>query len=187
MSRAGEWDVVVAGAGHNSLLTAAYAARAGFKVLVLEGAPRIGGDTTCEELTLPGFIHDPCATAHNLIQTNPEKALPILLKLLEGNASPKIKEKALFVLSQSGSDKSREIVANFARGKSNPDLQLKSLEYLALFGGKESRQVLADVYASATETKIKSCQQQRAGIPPRAEAKHRPAAARPQSRPHFPD
>ena len=71
MSRAGEWDVVVAGAGHNSLLTAAYAARAGFKVLVLEGAPRIGGDTTCEELTLPGFIHDPCATAHNLIQTNP--------------------------------------------------------------------------------------------------------------------
>ncbi len=65
------YDIVVAGAGHNSLLTAAYAARAGFKVLVLEGAPRIGGDTTSEELTLPGFIHDPCATAHNLIQSNP--------------------------------------------------------------------------------------------------------------------
>ena len=65
------WDIVVAGAGHNSLLTAAYAARAGFKVLVLEGANQIGGDTTCEELTLPGFIHDPCATAHNLIQSNP--------------------------------------------------------------------------------------------------------------------
>ena len=66
-----QWDIVVAGAGHNSLLTAAYAARAGFKVLVLEGAARIGGDTSCEELTLPGFIHDPCATAHNLIQSNP--------------------------------------------------------------------------------------------------------------------
>ncbi len=66
-----QWDIVVAGAGHNSLLTAAYAARAGFKVLVLEGATGIGGDTTSEELTLPGFIHDPCATAHNLIQSNP--------------------------------------------------------------------------------------------------------------------
>jgi len=66
-----DWEIVVAGAGHNSLLTAAYAAKAGFKVLVLEGAPRIGGDTTCEELTLPGFIHDPCSTAHNLIQSNP--------------------------------------------------------------------------------------------------------------------
>lgn len=66
-----DWDIVVAGAGHNSLLTAAYAARAGFKVLVLEAADRIGGDTSCEEMTLPGFIHDPCATAHNLIQSNP--------------------------------------------------------------------------------------------------------------------
>jgi phytoene dehydrogenase-like protein len=66
-----QYDIVVAGAGHNSLLTAAYAARAGFKVLVLEGANGIGGDTTCEELTLPGFIHDPCSTAHNLIQSNP--------------------------------------------------------------------------------------------------------------------
>jgi phytoene dehydrogenase-like protein len=66
-----QWDIVVAGAGHNSLLTAAYAACAGFKVLVLEGAARIGGDTACEELTLPGYVHDPCATAHNLIQSNP--------------------------------------------------------------------------------------------------------------------
>ncbi len=71
MSGVREWDVVVAGAGHNSLLTAAYAARAGLKVLVLEGAARIGGDTTSEELTLPGFTHDPCSTAHNLIQSNP--------------------------------------------------------------------------------------------------------------------
>src|SRR5256714_1129202 len=66
-----EWDVIVAGAGHNSLLTAAYAARAALKVLVLEAAVRIGGDTTSEELTLPGFTHDPCSTAHNLIQSNP--------------------------------------------------------------------------------------------------------------------
>jgi phytoene dehydrogenase-like protein len=65
------YDIIFAGSGHNNLVTAAYAARAGFRVLVVEGAPRIGGNTTCEELTLPGFIHDPCATAHNLIQSNP--------------------------------------------------------------------------------------------------------------------
>ena len=64
-------DIIFAGAGHNNLVAAAYAARAGFRVLVLEGAPRIGGDTGTEELTLPGFLHDPCATAHNLIQSNP--------------------------------------------------------------------------------------------------------------------
>jgi len=105
------------------------------------------GSQTDEELKLLAI--------NSLLHTDPEKALPILMKLLEGNASPRIKEKALFVLSQSGSDKAREIVASFARGKSNPELQLKSLEYLALFGGKESRQVLADVYASTSEKKIK--------------------------------
>ncbi len=65
------FDVVVAGAGHNSLVAAAYLAKAGFSVLVLEARPLVGGDTASEELTLPGFIHDTCSTAHNLIQASP--------------------------------------------------------------------------------------------------------------------
>ena len=64
-------DVVVAGAGHNSLVSAAYLARAGFEVLVLESRPVVGGNTATEELTLPGFHHDSCSTAHNLIQASP--------------------------------------------------------------------------------------------------------------------
>ena len=64
-------DVVVAGAGHNSLVTAAYLARAGYEVLVVEARPVVGGNTATEELTLPGFQHDSCSTAHNLIQASP--------------------------------------------------------------------------------------------------------------------
>jgi phytoene dehydrogenase-like protein len=66
-----ECDVVVAGAGHNSLVAAAYLSRAGFRCLVLEARDGIGGDTSTEELTLPGFLHDSCSTAHNLIQSSP--------------------------------------------------------------------------------------------------------------------
>jgi phytoene dehydrogenase-like protein len=66
-----EPDFIIAGAGHNSLITAAYLARAGLHVLMLEGRDRIGGDTLTEELTLPGFYHDTCASAHVLIQNNP--------------------------------------------------------------------------------------------------------------------
>lgn len=65
------FDVVVAGAGHNSLVAAAYLAKAGFSCVVLEARDRIGGDTATEELTLPGFWHDTCSTAHNLIQASP--------------------------------------------------------------------------------------------------------------------
>jgi phytoene dehydrogenase-like protein len=65
------FDVVVAGAGHNSLVAAAYLARAGLSCVVLEAREDIGGDTSSEELTLPGYLHDTCSTAHNLIQSSP--------------------------------------------------------------------------------------------------------------------
>jgi len=52
------WDGIVVGAGHNGLTCAAYLARAGLKVLVLEANPWIGGGTVTEELTLPGFKHN---------------------------------------------------------------------------------------------------------------------------------
>src|SRR4051794_41398501 len=64
-------EVVVMGAGHNSLVCAAYLAKAGLEVLVLEASPAVGGNTRTEELTLPGFAHDSCSSAHVLIQNNP--------------------------------------------------------------------------------------------------------------------
>ncbi len=67
----GRAEVVVVGAGHNSLVAAGYLARAGLEVLVLEAGPTVGGNTRTEELTLPGFAHDSCSSAHVLIQNNP--------------------------------------------------------------------------------------------------------------------
>src|SRR3954468_22898238 len=64
-------DVVVIGAGHNGLVAAGYLAAAGLEVLVLEAGSAPGGDTITEELTLPGFAHDSCSSAHVLIQNNP--------------------------------------------------------------------------------------------------------------------
>lgn len=64
-------EVVVVGAGHNSLVCAGYLARAGLDVLVLEAAATVGGNTRTEELTLPGIAHDSCSSAHVLIQNNP--------------------------------------------------------------------------------------------------------------------
>jgi phytoene dehydrogenase-like protein len=65
------FDVVVAGGGHNSLITAAYLAKAGYEVLVLEAREAVGGGAVSEELTLKGFRFDSCSTGHTLIQPNP--------------------------------------------------------------------------------------------------------------------
>lgn len=65
------FDIVVAGAGHNSLVCAAYMAKAGYKVLVLEGRPTIGGGSKTAEVCLPGFKEDLCSSVHGAFRTNP--------------------------------------------------------------------------------------------------------------------
>ena len=60
------WDVIVVGAGHNGLTAAAYLARAGRQVLVVEARERIGGACTLEE-TWPGYRVSPCAYLAGLL------------------------------------------------------------------------------------------------------------------------
>ena len=50
-----QFDGIVIGAGHNGLVCAAYLARAGLKVAVLENEPEIGGGASTKEFLLPGY------------------------------------------------------------------------------------------------------------------------------------
>lgn len=65
------WDAVIVGSGPNGLAAAITLAQQGLKVLVIEAADEIGGGLRSAELTLPGFIHDPCATVHALAVNSP--------------------------------------------------------------------------------------------------------------------
>ena len=51
-----QFDYVIAGAGHNSLLCAAYLVKAGNRVVVLEGRTMIGGGVKTAEVLLPGSV-----------------------------------------------------------------------------------------------------------------------------------
>src|SRR5260370_699061 len=70
-SKEDRFDIVVAGAGHNSMIAAAYLAKAGYRCLLLEGRPIVGGGVKTASLTLKGFKDDVCSTAHTFLLDNP--------------------------------------------------------------------------------------------------------------------
>ena len=62
------WDVTIVGGGHNGLTAAAYLARAGKSVLVLERRERLGGACTLEQpFADPGYTVSPCAYVVGLL------------------------------------------------------------------------------------------------------------------------
>lgn len=67
----GQYDAVFIGGGHNALVAAAYLARGGFRVVVLDRNDRPGGFVRTDELTLPGFVHDTYSTAHPFFVNGP--------------------------------------------------------------------------------------------------------------------
>lgn len=66
-----QYDIVAMGAGHNGLVAAAYLAKAGKKVLVLERKPYPGGGVSTQQLNTPGYWHDEHSSVHIMIQGNP--------------------------------------------------------------------------------------------------------------------
>lgn len=68
---AGEYDVIAVGGGSNNLIAACYLAKAGKKVLVLEGQPWLGGGVASTEYTAGGFQHERHGSVHAKILANP--------------------------------------------------------------------------------------------------------------------
>src|SRR5712675_230761 len=67
MAVPGRFDVIIVGAGHNGLVTAAYLARAGRSVLVLESRELVGGCAVTEEVW-PGYKVSTASYLSSLLQ-----------------------------------------------------------------------------------------------------------------------
>jgi hypothetical protein len=90
-----------------------------------------------------------------LIQSDPEKAAPLVEQILKGSPYRRLQEEALRSLVHGESQRSRDLLAQIARGKvGDPDLQLRAIRYL---GSRRSdnRQLLREIYTSATDDQVK--------------------------------
>jgi len=91
----------------------------------------------------------------SLMNSDPDKAVPLLDKVIQGNNSPKLKDKALFVLSQSGSEKAQQILLTLAKANNQPDLQKRAIRYMGMNGNGRNRTVLKEIYSSSADLGVK--------------------------------
>lgn len=66
-----KYDGIIIGAGPNGLTVAAYLAKAGLKILLLERRYEMGGGLCTEKVTLPGFVHNTHAIYHMMVDYAP--------------------------------------------------------------------------------------------------------------------
>jgi HEAT repeat protein len=111
------------------------------------GQPVKPGETSDDDLKLLAL--------QALMGNNSAEAVPMLEKILQGPQSPKVKDRALFVLAQNPAPTARAIVVKVAKGGANPDLQARAVRYLGEINSPESRQALSEVYGTTADPEVK--------------------------------
>jgi phytoene dehydrogenase-like protein len=112
-----KYDAIVIGAGHNGLVNAAYLARAGKRVLVVEKRDLIGGATVTEEI-VPGFKFSVFSYVVSLLRPEIIEELELAkhglhLLSLDGTFTPL--PDGRYLARWHDSDKTRQEISRFSR------------------------------------------------------------------------
>lgn len=95
------------------------------------------GDPDSEALKL--------AAIEALMTASPERALPVIQRVLASDASDEIKSRALFVLGQNGLPEANETLLQFA-ASANDELQLEAIRAIGINGDRALSAQLGDIY-----------------------------------------
>jgi tetratricopeptide (TPR) repeat protein len=90
-----------------------------------------------------------------IMRTDADAALSAVEKLLAGGGSVRLKDRALFVLSQSRNDRALGIIGNVARTNANPDLKQRAIRYLGQSNSPEAINTLTTVYRAENSVDTK--------------------------------
>jgi HEAT repeat protein len=85
-----------------------------------------------------------------LINAPPERALPVLKRVLASQRSIKVKKRALFVLSQLETDEAMKVVLDAAKGSREPELRKEAINMLGVSGTPTAVEGLVDIYATSS-------------------------------------
>jgi HEAT repeat protein len=90
------------------------------------------------------------AALEALISAPPERALPLVIKVLDAENTDEVKERALFVLSQIDLPEAQTRLLDIARSD-DPELSSEAVRMIGIGGNAEALAGLQDLYASGDE------------------------------------
>src|SRR6185312_13052715 len=113
--------------------------------LVRESRPaaQVNAETSDEELA--------DIAVEGLMNAPPERALPLLKKVLQSQHSQKTKKRALFVLSQLGTDPALDVVIDTAKTSPDPELRAEAIRMLGVSGEDRAINRLREIYAGSKD------------------------------------
>ncbi len=119
----------------------------------LEGAIRRGAATE----TASEIEEDLKLLALNgLVQSDPDRAAPLVEGILKSSSSRRLRERALHVVARSETQRGQALLTQVARGKvGNPDLQVQAIRHLGRSQSADHRPLLTEIYNSSADAAMK--------------------------------
>jgi len=90
-----------------------------------------------------------------LMDRDPERALPLVLDMLKSTDSESTRSDTLFMLGMSDDPRAQEAIAQIARDSKDPDLQVNAIHMLGISSSEPSIDLLADLYKESDNTEVK--------------------------------
>jgi HEAT repeat protein len=90
-----------------------------------------------------------------LMNAPPERAVPLLKKVLQSQHSDKVKKRALFVLSQIDEDAALDSVVDVAKNSNDPGLREEAIRMLGVSGEDRAIKRLGELYATSKDPREK--------------------------------
>ncbi len=90
-----------------------------------------------------------------LLERDFNRALPLVIEIMNNTASDSVAKDAMFLLGMSDSPEAQRVIADIASDGSNPDLQADAISILAVAGNQSSLELLGGLYNESASIEIK--------------------------------
>jgi tetratricopeptide (TPR) repeat protein len=90
-----------------------------------------------------------------LMDRDPERALPLVLDMMQSTDSESVRRDTLFMLGMSEDPRAQQAIAQIARDSKDPALQVDAIHMLGIASNQPSLALLADLYRNSDSDEVK--------------------------------